>query len=71
MDKTVLITGGAGLVGTECCRLFAEKGWRVISVDNYMRGEIFGAEGNTKENISIGLEEVFTEIYETLAPYHG
>ena len=44
----VLITGGAGLVGSECCRLFSEKGWKVISVDNYMRGKIFGTEGNTK-----------------------
>lgn len=44
----ILVTGGAGLVGSECCRLFSEKGWDVISVDNYMRGRIFGREGNTK-----------------------
>ena len=47
----VLVTGGAGLVGTECCRLFSEKGWQVVSVDNYMRGRIFGSEGQTKPNI--------------------
>lgn len=46
----VLITGGAGLVGSECCRLFSEKGWDVISVDNNMRGTIFGKEGSTKSN---------------------
>ena len=45
----VLVTGGAGLVGSECCRLFSEKGWDVISVDNYMRGKIFGREGDTKK----------------------
>jgi CDP-paratose 2-epimerase len=47
----VLVTGGAGLVGTECCRLFAERGWEVISVDNYIRGRIFGNEGHTKTNL--------------------
>lgn len=47
----VLITGGAGLVGSECCRLFADKGWRVIAVDNYMRGRLFGNEGNTKSTM--------------------
>ena len=47
----ILITGGAGLVGSECCRLFSEKGWEVVSVDNYMRGKIFGKEANTQETI--------------------
>jgi CDP-paratose 2-epimerase len=49
----VLVTGGAGLVGTECCRLFSEKGWEVVSVDNYMRGRIFGKDGHTKDNLSL------------------
>lgn len=47
----VLITGGAGLVGTECCKLFCEKGWEVISVDNFTRSRIFGKDGETKSNI--------------------
>ncbi len=47
----VLVTGGAGLVGTECCKLFAGEGWDVVSVDNYMRARIFGAEAETKGNI--------------------
>jgi CDP-paratose 2-epimerase len=47
----VLVTGAAGLVGTECCKLFACKGWDVIGVDNYLRGKIFGNEAETKGNI--------------------
>jgi len=43
----VLITGSAGLVGSECSKLFIEKGWEVIGVDNYMRGKLFGKEGDT------------------------
>ncbi|MBI4039343.1 NAD-dependent epimerase/dehydratase family protein [Candidatus Daviesbacteria bacterium] len=49
--KRVVITGGAGLVGTECCRLFADRDWEVISVDNYLRGHFFGEEGSTRDNI--------------------
>lgn len=47
----VLVTGGAGLVGSECCKLFAGKGHKVVSIDNFMRGKIFGADGNTKGNM--------------------
>lgn len=47
----VLITGGAGLIGSSCCKLFSEKGWQVISVDNNMRQTIFGKEADTSINI--------------------
>ncbi|MBS3067639.1 NAD-dependent epimerase/dehydratase family protein [Candidatus Micrarchaeota archaeon] len=43
----ILITGGAGLVGSECCKLFASDGWGVISIDNYTRGKLFGKESET------------------------
>jgi len=46
----VLVTGGAGLVGTECCRILKENQHTPISIDNYGRGEIFGSEGDTKSN---------------------
>lgn len=49
MSKTILVTGGAGLVGSECSQLLAENGYEVISVDNYTRGDIFGTEGDTKQ----------------------
>ncbi len=60
----VLVTGGAGLVGSECCRLFSEKGWEVISVDNYMRGKLFGKEGNTKNIMENILKEYNIENHE-------
>jgi len=64
MDKTVLITGGAGLVGSECCKLFSEEGWNVISVDNNMRGKIFGKEGSTEDNLSKLIKEYNIEHHE-------
>ena len=63
MDK-ILITGCAGLVGSECCKLFAEKGYKVIGVDNYMRGTLFGEEGNTKFVIQYLMKNYDIELYE-------
>lgn len=50
MKGKVVVTGGAGLVGWECCRLFASRDWKVTSIDNFMRGRIFGKEGDTTPN---------------------
>jgi len=36
--KTVLVTGGAGYVGSHCCKAFAAAGWRVVVFDNLSRG---------------------------------
>lgn len=38
MTKTVLVTGGAGYVGSHCCKLFARAGWDVVTLDNLSRG---------------------------------
>jgi dTDP-glucose 4,6-dehydratase len=36
--KTVLITGGAGFIGSHLCDFFVAKGYRVICVDNFLTG---------------------------------
>lgn len=38
MTKTVLVTGGAGYVGSHCCKAFAKAGWNVVTLDNLSRG---------------------------------
>jgi UDP-arabinose 4-epimerase len=38
MNKTALITGGAGYVGSHCCKAFAMAGWNVVTLDNLSRG---------------------------------
>ena len=42
-----VITGSAGLVGSEASRYFAEKGLTVIGIDNDMRRRFFGEEAST------------------------
>ncbi len=35
---TLFVTGGAGYVGSHCCKAFARAGWRVVVYDNLYRG---------------------------------
>ncbi len=46
----VIITGSAGLIGSESARFFAEKGMTVVGVDNDMRQLFFGPEASTAWN---------------------
>jgi len=38
--KTVVITGGAGFIGSHLCDLFLAKGFRVIAMDNLITGSL-------------------------------
>jgi CDP-paratose 2-epimerase len=42
-----IVTGSAGLVGSETVRFFAGKGFQVVGVDNDMRRVFFGEEAST------------------------
>lgn len=45
--KKVLITGSAGLIGSEAVRFFGELGFEVHGIDNNMRKYFFGSDGDT------------------------
>ncbi len=62
MTKNVLITGSAGLIGSEAAKFFAEKGFHIIGVDNDMRQYFFGKEASTKWNRN-RLEETLGDKY--------
>ena len=49
-SKTVLITGSAGLIGSEVCQAFDERGFSVHGLDNNQRREFFGPDGDTSWN---------------------
>src|SRR3989441_6027445 len=44
---TIIVTGSAGLIGSETVRRFAGECARVIGIDNDLRAEFFGAEAST------------------------
>lgn len=48
--KTLLVTGSSGLIGSEVVAAFADDGWRVVGVDNNMRADFFGSQGDTLWN---------------------
>jgi UDP-glucose 4-epimerase len=62
MGKLILVTGGAGFVGSHLCERLAADGNRVISLDNYFVG--------TKDNHVPGVEyrEGHTKDIEALVP---
>lgn len=45
-----LVTGSAGLIGSEAVKFFAEKGFDVVGIDNNMRSYFFGDEASTDWN---------------------
>ena len=49
--KNILITGSSGLIGSEAVEHFDRQGHRVFGVDNNMRREFFGPQGDTLWNL--------------------
>lgn len=46
--SVAIITGSAGLIGSESARHFADRGLDVIGIDNDMRARFFGSEASTR-----------------------
>jgi len=51
MSKTAIVTGSSGLIGSECVAFLDERGWNVHGVDNNMRRDFFGPDGDTTWNL--------------------
>ncbi|HEY3053116.1 MAG TPA: NAD-dependent epimerase/dehydratase family protein [Thermoanaerobaculia bacterium] len=49
--RRVLVTGSSGLIGSEAVTHFDHLGWRVAGIDNNMRREFFGPDGDTSWNL--------------------
>lgn len=41
MSKTILITGGAGFIGSNLCEYFLDKGHKVTCLDNFATGHLY------------------------------
>lgn len=55
----LLVTGSNGLIGSEVVSYFCENGWDVSGLDNNMRADFFGPQGDTRWNQD-RLEEKFS-----------
>ncbi|NEQ32819.1 MAG: NAD-dependent epimerase/dehydratase family protein [Leptolyngbya sp. SIO4C5] len=47
----VLVTGSSGLIGSEAVEYYDREGHQVVGVDNNMRAEFFGKQGDTLWNL--------------------
>ncbi len=47
--RSVIVTGSAGLIGSETVKRFAQEGFRILGLDNDMRKQFFGAEASTRK----------------------
>jgi CDP-paratose 2-epimerase len=50
--KRVIITGSSGLIGSEATLFFDRLGWQVDGIDNNMRRQFFGPDGDTLWNVA-------------------
>ncbi len=50
-SQTVLVTGSSGLIGSEAVAYFDTRGWKVHGIDNNMRLDFFGPDGDTTWNL--------------------
>jgi CDP-paratose 2-epimerase len=48
--KNLLVSGSSGLIGSEVVAYFAARGWEVHGIDNNMRADFFGPNGDTRWN---------------------
>src|SRR6202007_2943096 len=48
--KRLLVTGSSGLIGSEVVDYFSRRGWQVHGIDNNMRADFFGPQGDTRWN---------------------
>lgn len=49
--KVLVVTGAGGLIGSEVVTAFSAEGWEVHGVDNNMRADFFGEQGDTQWNL--------------------
>ena len=49
-QKRLLVTGSSGLIGSEVVDYFCRLGWTVHGIDNNMRADFFGPQGDTRWN---------------------
>ena len=57
MKKTVLITGGAGFIGSHLCDYFISKNYKVIAIDNLITGNL-----NNLAHLNSNIDFEFKEI---------
>jgi NADPH:quinone reductase-like Zn-dependent oxidoreductase len=64
--KTVLVTGGAGYIGSHTCKILAQEGYQPIAFDNLSSGHTWAAKWGPLEKWDILYREVTPECLSAL-----
>ena len=54
--KVAIVTGSAGLIGSQTCIFLHSKGFKIIGIDNDMRYYFFGEDASTNDS-RVSLED--------------
>ena len=65
MKKTILITGSLGLIGYEATKLFLDKNYLIIGIDNNLRSKLFNIKTNYDQKLQY-LEKTYKTKYSHL-----
>lgn len=50
--SVAIVTGAAGLIGSETVRFLSDKGFQVVGIDNDLRASFFGPQASTSGNLA-------------------
>ena len=66
--KTILVTGGAGFIGSHACKALANAGYLPLTVDNLERGHAQAVKWGPLEHADIRDENAIRSIFEHWRP---
>ena len=74
-NKTALVTGGAGFIGSHMCQKLVNNGYSLIIIDNLFRGsinninELLSVESNKFYNIDLATNQCISQVKDILIKY--
>ena len=69
MTKTILVTGGAGFVGSHACKALAKAGYQPVTFDSLERGHQWAVKWGPFERGDIRNEEDLRRLFDTWRPW--
>jgi UDP-arabinose 4-epimerase len=68
MIKSVLVTGGAGYIGSHVCKALAAAGYRPVTVDNLEQGYAWAVQWGPLEQVDVRDGQGLDRVFERYAP---